>query len=246
MGRLANANVFDRFVASALKERGNKIAYFMVDALRYELGVALHKLIVDDGPADLHAAYAQLPTITPVGMASLLPGAQSELNLELADNALVPKLGSTPLVNVNHRMDFMRRQFGDRFAEMLLSDFVRKKGNIPETADLLILRNQEIDNQLEHDPENTLSLIPKNLNLVRVALHKLRGMGFRQAVIAADHGFFLNQAEAGDVCSKPQGKWLNVHDRMMLGEGVADANNLVLSSERMGVSYRSKIKALSA
>ncbi len=103
MGRLANANVFDRFVASALKERGNKIAYFMVDALRYELGVALHKLIVDDGPADLHAAYAQLPTITPVGMASLLPGAQSELNLELADNALVPKLGSTPLVNVNHR-----------------------------------------------------------------------------------------------------------------------------------------------
>ena len=45
----------------------------MVDALRYELGVALEKLLADDGPVELEAAYAQLPTITLVGMASLLP-----------------------------------------------------------------------------------------------------------------------------------------------------------------------------
>gem|GEM_PF-5381932 len=30
----------------------------------------------------------------------------------------------------------------------------------------------------------------------------------KEAVIVTDHGFFLNaQAEAGDVCVKPQGKW---------------------------------------
>jgi hypothetical protein len=69
-----------------------------------------------------------------------------------------------------------------------------------------------------------------------VALHKLRGMGFKEAVIVTDHGFFLNaQAEAGDVCVKPQGKWLNAHDRMMLGNGTADSHSLVVSAEKVGI-----------
>src|SRR5207247_7065978 len=91
-GKLANSNVFDRFVAGVLKERGQKTAYFMIDALRYELGVTLHKLIADDGPVELHAAYAQLPTVTSVGMASLLPSAQSDLSLEMIGDVLVHTL----------------------------------------------------------------------------------------------------------------------------------------------------------
>jgi hypothetical protein len=235
-GRLSNSNVFDRFVAGTLKDRGQKTAYFMIDALRYELGVTLHKLIADDGPVDLHVAFAQLPTITPVGMASLLPGAQSDLSLELIDDELVPTLAGTPMPTLVQRMGFLRKRFGDRFSEMTLRDFVRKKINIPETVDLLILRSTEIDSVLENNPEISLGLIPKTLKDIRVALHKLRELGFRNAVIAADHGFFLNaQAEAGDVCAKPQGKWTNVHDRMMLGDGVADANNFMLSAEKLGI-----------
>ena len=69
---MANADAFDRLVADRLKESGCKVAYLMVDALRYELGVALEKLLSEDGPVQLQAAYAQLPTITLVGMASLL------------------------------------------------------------------------------------------------------------------------------------------------------------------------------
>jgi hypothetical protein len=71
-GRLANADAFDRLVADRLKESGRKVAYLMVDALRYELGLALEKKLAEDGPVELQAAYAQLPTITLVGMASLL------------------------------------------------------------------------------------------------------------------------------------------------------------------------------
>jgi hypothetical protein len=108
---------------------------------------------------------------------------------------------------------------------MPLNDFVRGKPKIAETVDLLVLRSTEIDSQLESNPETTLGLIPGTLKLIRVALHKLRGMGFKEAVIVTDHGFFLNaQAEAGDVCVKPQGNWpVNAHDRMMLGNGTAMA-----------------------
>lgn len=236
-GRLANADAFDRLVADRLKENGRKVAYLMVDALRYELGVALEKLLCEDGPVELQAAYAQLPTITPVGMASLLPGARSNLTLSLENDLLVPKLAGIPVCNVNQRMDVLKKSFGDRFDEMVLNDFVRGKPKIAETVYLLVLRSTEIDSQLESNPETTLGLIPGTLKLIRVALHKLRGMGFKEAVIVSDHGFFLNaQAEAGDVCVKPQGSWpVTTHDRMMLGNGTADGHSLVIGAEKVGI-----------
>ena len=236
-GRLANADVFDQLVADRLKERGRRVAYLMVDALRYELGVTLEKLLAEDGPVELQAAYAQLPTITPVGMASLLPGARTDLTLSLENDSLVPKLAGAPVGNVPQRMSILAKRYGDRFSEMLLNDFVRGKPKIAETVDLLVLRSTEIDNQLESAPETTLSLIPGTLKLIRVALHKLRGLGFKEAVVVTDHGFFLNaQAEAGDVCVKPQGKWrVNAHDRMMLGDGSADGHSLLVSAEKVGI-----------
>jgi hypothetical protein len=236
-GRLSNADVFDRLLADRLRESGRRVAYLMVDALRYELGVALEKMLAEDGPVELQAAYAQLPTITVVGMASLLPSARTELTFDLEADSLAPKLGGARVGNVNQRMDVLRKRLGDRFQDMLLNDFVRGKSRISERIDLLVLRSTEIDSQLESNPETTLGLIPATLKLIRVALHKLRGMGFKEAVIVTDHGFFLNaQAEAGDVCIKPQGNWLvTAHDRMMLGDGNADTHSAVVSAEKLGV-----------
>lgn len=236
-GRLANAGVFDRLVADRLQESGRKVAYLMVDALRYELGVALEKLLCEDGPVELQAAYAQLPTITLVGMASLLPGACANLALTVENGALVPKLAGMPVGNVTQRMNVLKQRFGDRMEEMPLNDFVRGKPKIADTVDLLVLRSTEIDSQLESNPETTLSLIPGTLKLIRAALHKLRRMRFKEAVIVTDHGFFLNaQAEAGDVCVKPQGHWpINAHDRMMLGDGAADSHSLVVGADRVGI-----------
>lgn len=236
-GRLANAESFDRLVADRLQERGHKVAYLLVDALRYELGVALEKLLAEDGPVELQAAYAQLPSITLVGMASLLPGALTGLTLSLENEALVPTLAGTPVGTVAQRMQALARRYGDRFAELTLNDFVRGKPALAATVDLLVLRSTEIDSQLENNPETTLGLIPGTLKLIRVALHQLRGLGFREAIIVTDHGFFLNaQAEAGDVCRKPAGTWpVNAHDRLLLGDGVADGHSLVIRADKLGI-----------
>ncbi len=236
-GRSANADTFDRLVAPRLQESGHRVAYFLVDALRYELGVALEKQLSEDGPVELQVAYAQLPTITPVGMASLLPGAGTGLSLGLENGSLAPKLNGVAVGNVNQRMDILAKRYGDRFAQMTLNEFVRKNGKVGAGVDLLVLRSTEIDSQLETNPETTLGLIPGVLKAVRVALHKLRRQGFKAAVIATDHGFFLNgQAEAGDVCVKPSGSWgINAHDRMLLGAGTADSHSVVLNSAHVGV-----------
>ena len=236
-GRLANADVFDKFVAERLKENGRKVAYMMVDALRYELGLALERMLAEDSPVELQAAYAQLPTVTPVGMASLLPSARSELFLRNISGSLQPNLAGTPVNNVTQRMEVVQSRYGDRFKEMQLSEFVRSKPKVPPAVELLVLRSTEIDSQLESNPETALSLIPGTLNQIRVAVHKLRGLGFTDVVIAADHGFFLNaSAEAGDVCLKPAGNWpVNAHDRILLGSGPADVHSAVIPTERIGI-----------
>ena len=236
VGRLANADVFDRLVAPKLQESGRRVAYVLVDALRYELGVALEQQLAEDGRIELHAAFAQLPSITPVGMASLLPGAGQQLFLRQEDTGLVPMLGEIPVTNVNQRMDVLRKRYGQRFAEMPLHLFVRAKQPVPDRVELLVLRSVEIDSQLESNPETTLRLIHDALKRIRVAIHKLQQQGFHEVVIATDHGFFLNmQAEAGDVCVKPQGNWVNAHDRSLLGNGAADSHSFVVAAERVGI-----------
>lgn len=235
-GRLANADVFDKLIAPKLQESGRRVAVLLIDALRYELGVELQKQLADDAQVEVQAAFAQLPSITPVGMASLLPGAGAELKLIRKGDQMVVALGDQALPQVTQRMDVLRKRYGDRFAEMALSDFVRGKPTIPAATELLVLRSTTIDQHMESTPEMALRLIHESLKAIRVAVHKLSGLGFQDAVVVTDHGFYLNTAtEAGDVCAKPPGTWVNMHERLLLGDGSADASNFVLPAENVGV-----------
>ena len=235
-GRLANADVFDKFVAPKLQTSGRRVAYILIDALRFELGIALERQLATDGKVTLHVAFAQLPTVTPVGMASLLPKAGQNLTLKRQDDKVVPVLGETPLVNVTQRMALLRSRYGDRFAESPLSEFVRGKVVVSETVDLLVLRTNEIDDRLENNPETALDVIHKAMKRLRGAVNELRKRGFKDVVIATDHGFFVNLGfEAGDVCLKPPGNWVNVHERSLLGDGSFDGSNFVLSATQVGI-----------
>jgi hypothetical protein len=235
-GRLANADVFDRFVAPPLKESGRRIAYVMVDALRYELGVALFSQLGDGDAADITPACAQMPTVTPIGMASLLPGAALGLQVMSEGSGMVPMLDGKRLPSVTQRMEVLRSRFGDRFAESTLSAFVTSKLAIPATVSLLVLRDTEIDSHLETSPESALGLLQQTLRRIRAAIRKVKDLGFNDVVIATDHGFFLNaQAQAGDLCGKPGGTWITLHDRSLLGEGAGDSANFAIPAERVGI-----------
>lgn len=235
-GRLANADVFDRLVAPKLQQNGYKVAYFMIDALRYELGVALEKQLSEDGVVELKAALAQLPSVTPVGMASLLPGAGQQLYLRNDEQKILPMLGDQIVNTVLQRMDVFKKRYGQRFEEGRLEDFVRGRFEVSQDTDLLVLRAVEIDSHFENHPDTAPAEITNALKRIRMAIHKLIERGFNEVVIATDHGFFMNtHAGAGDVCSKPAGNWLMVHDRCGLGDGSADHHHLLMSAEKLGI-----------
>ena len=75
------SRLFTDHVAPALKE-GRKTVYLMVDALRYEMGAELLEGLGEDFEVHLEPGISCLPSITAVGMAALLPGAEN--NIELA------------------------------------------------------------------------------------------------------------------------------------------------------------------
>jgi hypothetical protein len=235
-GRLANADVFDKLVATKLQTSGRRVAYILVDALRLELGIALERQLAAEGKVTLHVAFAQLPTATPIGMASLLPKAGQHLRLTQKNDAIIPVLSDVPLTNVTQRMAMLRDRFGERFAESGLKDFVRGKFKVPETVELLVLRTNEIDSQLESSPDTALGVIHDELKRLRGAVHELKKRGFHEVVVATDHGFFINlRPEPGDVCAKPGGSWINVHDRSLLGAGTPDLSNFVVQAANVGI-----------
>jgi hypothetical protein len=235
-GYLSNNDVFDKLVAPNLIQSGNKVAYLMVDALRYELGVALEQQLAEDGKVELTAALAQLPSITLVGMASLLPDAGKSLTLSKVEGKLVPFINGQEVKTVAQRMELIRKRYGARFQEGRLEDFVRNRFKIEDGAELLVLRSVEIDGHFENHPDTAPAEIINALKRIRVAIHKLKDAGFREVLIATDHGFFMNtHAQAGDTCNKLTGDWLNIHERCLLGEGAADQHHYAISAEKAGI-----------
>ena len=235
-GRLYNADVFDEIVAPKLQTSGQRVAYLMVDALRFELGLELEKQLKDEFEITLKPAYACLPSITLIGMASLLPGAGKELSIKKSDSGMVPMLGEMPVGTVPQRIGVFEKRFGSRFSQMRADDFIDNNHKFDKSVELAVLRSVEIDTQFENTPKTAPSVILRELKNLRVAISMLQSQGFNHVVIATDHGFFMNrQATEGDVCPKPAGDWYLTHERIALGSGNADQHHFVMPASQAGI-----------
>ncbi|SHN91739.1 hypothetical protein BHECKSOX_2126 [Bathymodiolus heckerae thiotrophic gill symbiont] len=235
-GVISNTQVFDTKVAPILKNSGSRVAYMMVDALRYELGYELHKQLSEDADTSLSVAFATLPSITPVGMASLLPDASQKLSVSLVEGKTKALFDGNAISDVPSRMKVFSSRYGDRFQEMELHAFVKARKKIDVSTELLVLRSTEIDSYFENHAEDAPYMIQRELKLIRRAVNKLQSQGFQKVIIATDHGFYMNNAqEAGDLVSKPEGDWKVEHERMLLGNGNVDAHHYKLSAEQCGI-----------
>jgi len=233
---LWNRQVFDK-VVNPLLESGEKVAYFLVDSLRYELGVELEKQLSDKLKVELVPVCAQLPTYTEVGMASLMPNAESALTLVLQGEKLVTHLGGSIATAPATRFVYMQKCKGDQCADIDLEDLVRKKRiKISEKAKLLVVRTRDIDAIAHDSPHQVLDIIPNLVRLIIRGLVRAGELGFTRAVVATDHGFILvHDQEAGNLAPKPPGNWTIQKSRCLLGEGEPESHNVVLDAKEIGI-----------
>ena len=146
-------------------------------------------------------------------------------------------LGDQVADNVTQRMEVLRRQYGQRFAETSLKRDSRGKFSLPATVELLVLRSNEMDGDFENNPEAAPGLLQPDLPAGPSRAAQAGDLGFQDAssppIMASTS---TRQSEPGDVCAKPPGTWLNVHDRLLLGDGAADPSQLRLRRPRRWAS----------
>lgn len=233
---ISNREIFSRMVAPGL-EAGKRVAYFLVDALRYELGVELEKQLSDKLQVKLHTVCAQLPTYTEVGMASLMPNAELAFKLMQKDGTLVTTLDGNVAKTPTERFAYLKSKKGDQCLDIELETLLQqKKLKIPDKVRLLVIRTRSIDSIGHDNPSQALLVIPELIRQVLRGLNKASELGFDVAVVATDHGFILfHEQGAGDVAPKPSGNWLVETYRCVLGYGTGDAASLVMESGELGI-----------
>jgi hypothetical protein len=221
---------------------GRKTAWFLVDALRYEMGRDLAERLHQEGAVTVEAACGVVPAATPFGMAALLPGAESGLTYEVRDEVLVPVMGGRPVLVPEDRRQVFRARYGDRFGsiwldELLSTNTTQLREHIGN-ADVLAVFSTEIDNYGEHSsPRDARRYISGVVGDLLAAASRLVQLGFDRLVFVADHGFIqLPEVLAGDSCPEPGGRWVLKKRRALLGSlGTRSENVVALNAAAVGV-----------
>jgi len=219
-GALLQTHVFPDVVQAM----GGRVAYFLVDAMRYEMGVELARQI--DGAKDLtvRAAVSALPSITPVGMAALLPGASASFDVVDTKGKLAARIEGTAMPGLNERLKLLKAKAPD-VVEMtlgkLLGSSPTKVGKEIGKASLVVVRSQEIDFVGEMDGDLLARQVMDTIigNLAR-AVKKLAAAGIENFVITADHGHQFSVRKDDDMkTDNPGGDTLDLHRRCWIGHG---------------------------
>ena len=137
-----------RVYADAVAAQPKPVAYFLVDAMRYEMGVELVERLPPSTEATITPAVAALPSITPVGMAALMPGAAASFDVVDSAGKLGSRIDGTFLPDLTARRKFAEASVPG-LVDMTLAELLGTSTNKLEArlsgAQVVIVRSQEID-----------------------------------------------------------------------------------------------------
>lgn len=222
----AQADTFDRRVRPALDT--SPLAFVIVDALRYEMGMELFTSLTQAGRIrDGHVgpAIGVVPTITPIGMAALLPGAEGGVALVPANGDVAAAIKDRVLKNYADRRALWNDRFDSCLADLTLGEVLTMRADKLKKAvagkALVLVRSQEIDEFGEqgnlYQARRTMSEI---IGDVKKAVNLLANVGISQFVIAADHGHLLfEELDDDQKIDPPGGETVGLHRRCWVGRG---------------------------
>jgi hypothetical protein len=208
-----------------------KVACFYVDAFRFEMGRDFSGQLAEALDMEVVPAIAALPSITPLCMAALLPGAAVAYAVVDAGGKVGARVGSSVLMDVNDRMKYLKATVPDASditLDRLLQDSPSKVQSKIGEARVLVIRSQEIDALGEKNELLARSVMDTVVGNLARAVRKLAGLGFERFVITADHGHQFGSRKDDDMkLDAPIGTQLELHRRCWIGRGPAAAPGTV-------------------
>lgn len=192
---LQQRTLFEQVVAPCLAG-GEKVAYFVIDAFRYEMAAGLVEEMQGPGTAvELAARLAELPTVTAVGMNALAPVASGgRLSPALEGGSFGGfKTGEFTVRAPEDRARAMAERSGAHVITLKLSEICEAEAGALRRkigpAKLLLVHSQEIDEAGEVGLG--IRTFEGTLRDIKAAWHHLLAAGVKQFVLTADHGFLL-------------------------------------------------------
>lgn len=224
---LHQTDIFREHVAPHLPRR--RVAYLLVDALRFEMACELVAVMDAHLQSELTVALATPPTITEVGMAALMPAAEKGLALSAGKHGLSIVVDGKPMQTRQQRLDHLRSSVGQGTPTVKLDEIAplsskKVQDALAQAAFVVVTATDEIDSLCENMPNQAHRLLDDALNQLRRGVNTLLKLGFGTIVIAADHGYlFGEQLTPGDLIDAPGGDTVLLKRRAWLGKGGANA-----------------------
>ena len=220
-GALHQTRVFSEVVS----EQPKPVAYFLVDAMRFEMGVELAERLPKSSEVAVRAALGALPSITPIGMAALMPGASASFSVVAQGQKLGGCIDESFLPDLASRKKFAAAcvpKLVDFALDELLSLQPSRLARKLNGAQVVVVRSQEID----HAGETGFTFQARQVmdtvidNLAR-AIRKLAAASVEHVVVAADHGhlFFAADRDESMRTDAPGGSTVELHRRCWIGRG---------------------------
>ena len=223
-GVLPQINIFRDRVQPARRE--GKVAYLLVDALRFEMAWELQHRLPASWRIRLEPALATAPTITEVGMAALLPGAEEGLGITSHRGKLVVRVRDEPVTTRSKRISYFKKRAKCAVVVTTLAQLTplrdKKLNNQIQQADIiLVTATEEIDGLCENTPNQARATLDYALTQIQRGLTNLFQRGVTTAIITADHGylFFGEALGSGEGIPAPGGKTVLLKRRFWLGQG---------------------------
>ncbi len=193
-GSLRQRSLFEE-VVHPLTLTGDKVAYFVIDAFRFEMATELlEELRATPGTVvDLKPRLAELPSITSVGMNALAPVTQGD-RLVVAGAFKGFKTGEFTVRTPEDRARAMgSRSSGKQVLRLSLANACEtptaKLTKEVRDHGLVVVESREIDDAGEANVG--LHTFEATLRQIKAAFHHLQLAGVKQFVFTADHGFLI-------------------------------------------------------
>jgi hypothetical protein len=218
---LHQVRVFPDVVAAQPKPT----AYFLVDSMRFEMGVEFCQRLPTSSEVAMRPAIAALPSITPVGMAALLPAASSSFAVIERSGKLTAEIDGSFIPDLVGRRKFLAARVADVVdltLEELLGSTSTKLSKKVAGAKLIVVRSQEIDVAgeagLSFQARQVMDTVIDN---VARAIKRLSAVGVEHSVVTADHGhlFFPADRDESMRIDAPGGQTVSLHRRCWIGRG---------------------------
>lgn len=214
-----------RVYADVVATTPKPVAYFLVDALRYEMGLELVDRLPRDAEVSVRPAVGALPGITRVGMAALQPGASASFSVVEKGSRLGALIDDVFLPDLAARSRFAAARVPnlvDISLDELLSLPPTRLTRRVEGAQVVVVRSQEIDSAGETGFTFQARQVMDTVidNLAR-AIRKLTSAGVQHTVVTADHGhlFFPSDRDESMRTDSPGGDQVELHRRCWIGRG---------------------------